>query len=281
MNIAFLGLGRMGRVLASHLNAEHNLTVWNRSPAAANDLVAVGARPAATPDEAVEGAEVIMTALFGSDAVREVVTGGQLPVKPGATWVDITTVSPAEADEFAAWAAERGIGYAHSPVIGSLVPARMRKLGVLLGGDAAAVQAATPVVSLWADPERLRVYDSAAKAAADKLVNNLTVAIATQGIVEALRLGHSGGLTSEEVFAALDKSMLSAAKDLKLPVFRDGTYGDTQFSAALLAKDSRLIVHTSRDPLPAATAAFTSLHAAVAAGRGDDDFAVIAAPELT
>jgi 3-hydroxyisobutyrate dehydrogenase len=75
--------------------------------------------------------------------------------------------------------------------------------------------------------------------------------------------------------------MLSAAKDLKLPVFRDGTYGDTQFSAALLAKDSRLTVHTSRDPLPAATAAFTSLHAAVAAGRGDDDFAVIAAPELT
>ena len=102
-------------------------------PAAANDLVAAGAWPAATPDEAVEGAEVIMTALFGSNAVREVVTGGQLPVKPGATWVDITTVSPAEADEFAAWAAERGIGYAHSPVIGSLVPARMRKLGVLLG----------------------------------------------------------------------------------------------------------------------------------------------------
>jgi hypothetical protein len=58
---------------------------------------------------------------------------------------------------------------------------------------------------------------------------------------------------SAAVFAALDKSMLSAAKDLKLPVFRDGTYGDTQFSAALLAKDSRLIVHTSRDPLPAAT----------------------------
>jgi 3-hydroxyisobutyrate dehydrogenase len=47
-------------------------------------------------------AELVMTVLFGSDAVREVVTGGQLPVKPGATWVDITTVSPAEADEFAA-----------------------------------------------------------------------------------------------------------------------------------------------------------------------------------
>jgi 3-hydroxyisobutyrate dehydrogenase len=85
MNIAFLGLGRMGRVLASHVNEEHDLTVWSRSPAAASDLVAAGARAAATPAEAAEGTEVIMKALFGSDAVREVVTGGQLPVKPGAT----------------------------------------------------------------------------------------------------------------------------------------------------------------------------------------------------
>ncbi len=142
------------------------------------------------------------------------------------------------------------------------------------------MRTATPLVSLWADPDRLRVYDSAAKAAADKLVNNLTVAVAMQGIVEALRLGRSGGLTNEEVLSALDKSMLSAAKDLKLAIFRDGTFSDTQFSAALLAKDSRLIVHTSRDPLPAATAAFNSLHTAVADGHGDDDFAVIVAPEL-
>ena len=280
MKIAFLGLGRMGRVLASHVNAEHDLSVWNRTPGAAASLAEAGAQVAGTPAEAVEGAEVVITALFGSDAVRDVVTRGPLLLRPGSTWVDITTVSPAEADEFAAWAAERGIGYAHSPVIGSLAPARARKLGVCLGGEADAVRTATPLVSLWADPDRLRIYDTAAKAAADKLVNNLTVAVAIQGIVEALRLGHSGGLTSEEVFSALDKSMLSAAKDLKLGVFRDGTFGDTQFSAGLLAKDSRLIVHTSRDPLPAATAAFASLHAAVADGHGNDDFAVIVAPEL-
>jgi len=281
MNIAFLGLGRMGRVLAAHVGAEHDLTVWNRSPGVADDLVAAGARLAATPAEAVGGAEVVITALFGPEAVREVVTDGGLPFKAGATWIDITTVAPAETEEFTAWAAGRGVHYAHSPVVGSLAPARMRKLGVLLGGDAEAVRTATPVVSLWADPERLRVYDSPAKAAADKLVNNLTIAVAMQGIVEALRLGRAGGLTSEQVLAALDKSALSAIKDIKLATLRDGTYSDTQFSAALLAKDSRLMVHTSRDPLPATTAAYASLSAAIADGHGEDDFAVIAAPELT
>jgi 3-hydroxyisobutyrate dehydrogenase len=280
MNIAFLGLGRMGRVLAAHVGAEHDLTVWNRSPGGAGDLVAAGARLAATPAEAVEGAEVVITALFGPDAVREVVTAGELPLQAGVTWIDITTVAPADTEEFAAWAAGRGVRYAHSPVIGSLVPARMRKLGVLLGGDTEAVKTATPVVSLWADPERLRIYDSPAKAAADKLVNNLTIAVAMQGIVEALRLGHAGGLTSEQVLTALDKSALSAAKDLKLATLRDGSYSDTQFSAALLAKDTRLMTHTSNGPLPAVTAAFASLTAAVADGHGEDDFAVIAAPEL-
>jgi 3-hydroxyisobutyrate dehydrogenase len=280
MNIAFLGLGRMGRVLAAHVAAEHDLTVWNRSAGVADDLVAAGARLAGTAAEAVEGAEVVITALFGPQAVREVVTTGELPLGAGVTWIDVTTVSPAETEEFAAWAAGRGVRYAHSPVIGSLAPARMRRLGVLLGGDAEAVKTATPVVSLWADPERLRVYGNAGKAAADKLVNNLTIAVAMQGIVEALRLGRAGGLTSEEVLAALDKSALSPIKDLKLATLRDGTYSDTQFSAALLAKDSRLMVHTSRDPLPATTAAYASLSAAVADGHGEDDFAVIAAPEL-
>ncbi len=78
--------------------------------------------PADTPAQAVEGAEVVITALFGSDAVQDVVIRGRLPLKPGTTWVDITTVSRAEANAFAAWAAERGIHYAHSPVIGSLAP---------------------------------------------------------------------------------------------------------------------------------------------------------------
>jgi 3-hydroxyisobutyrate dehydrogenase len=278
MKIAFLGLGRMGRELASHiLDEKHDFVVWNRTPSAADDLVARGARRADTPANAVADADVTISVLFGSDAVRDVVTSPPLPIAPGTTWVDVTTVSPADADEFATWARDHDVRYAHSPVIGSLVPARNRALGVLIGGDPRAVDVATPIVSLWADPTRLRVYDTPAKAATDKLVNNLSLAITIQGVVEALRLGHSGGLSTEQVLGALDKSTLSPMKDLKDSMVRSAEFSNTQFSADLLRKDASLMVATSRFPLPALSAAYESLENAIRNGRGEDDFAVIAA----
>jgi 3-hydroxyisobutyrate dehydrogenase len=278
MKIAFLGTGRMGRELARHLLDDgHELTVWNRTASAAESLVKNGAHPAENPQAAVGGADAVLTVLFGPDAVREVVIDPPLPIKRGAVWIDITTVSPADATSFTAWAAERGVHYAHSPVIGSLAPARARALGVLLGGDDEAVAGATPIVSTWAAPDRLRVYESAAKAATGKLVANLAVAVAMQGFVEALRLGHSGGMTTDEVITALDRTPLSMIKDLKAANVRDGRFDDTQFSADLLSKDTRLITQTSEYPLPALTAAYEALENARNAGRGDEDFAVIAA----
>jgi 3-hydroxyisobutyrate dehydrogenase len=281
VKIAFLGLGRMGRELAAHIADkanEHDLVVWDRTRSAADELIDRGARRADSAAAAVAGVELVITALFGADAVREVVTSPNL-VEPGTTWVDVTTVSPADADEFVAWANARGVRYVHSPVVGSLAPARHGQLGVLLGGDPAAVDIAKPVVTLWADRSRMRFYDTAAKAATDKLVNNLSLAVAMQGFVEALRLGHSGGLSTEQVMAALDKSMLSSIKDLKAATVRSADFSDTQFSSSLLVKDSGLMVHTSRHPLPALTAAYESLASAVRAGRGEDDFAVMAAAD--
>ncbi|NHC12688.1 NAD(P)-dependent oxidoreductase [Motilibacter deserti] len=279
MRIAFLGLGRMGRELARHLLDEHDVTVWNRTAAAADGLVGEGARRAGSPAEAVDGADVVFTALFGADAVREVVVNARLPIPAEATWVDVTTLSPAQAREFAAWAAEHEVWYAHSPVVGSLAPARARALGVLLGGDPEAVRVAEPLVRLWAAPDRLRVYDSAALAAADKLVNNLALAVAMQGVVEALRLGRSAGLSPEQVLAALDGSMLTPTVKAKGEALRSAAYSDTQFSTDLLAKDSRLMLDTTRLPLPALTAAAAALLDASRRGHGDDDFSVIAADD--
>ena len=85
MKIGFLGLGRMGRELAAHLLQDgHELTVWNRSPGAAQKLIAQGAKGAASAADAVDGAEVVITVLFGPDSVREVVTDAGLPIARGA-----------------------------------------------------------------------------------------------------------------------------------------------------------------------------------------------------
>ena len=281
MKIAFLGLGRMGRELAAHIITDrsgHDLVVWDRTASAADELVDRGARRADSAAAAVTGVEMVITVLFGADAVREVVTSPNL-IEPDTTWVDVTTVSPVDANEFATWAGARGVRYAHSPVVGSLAPARLGQLGVLLGGEPSAVDVARPVVALWADKSRMRFYDTAAKAATDKLVNNLSLAVAMQGFVEALRIGHSGGLSTEQIVAALDHSMLSAIKDLKGASVRSDDFSDTQFSASLLLKDADLMVHTSRHALPALTAACESLESAVRSGHGADDFAVMAAAD--
>ncbi|MGA2124581.1 MAG: NAD(P)-binding domain-containing protein [Xanthobacteraceae bacterium] len=277
MKIAFIGLGRMGRELAAHLVTDgHTVAVWNRTASASADLIKLGARAGADPAGAVAGAEVVVTALFGPDAVDEVVIAAGLPIAAGALWVDVTTVAPADADRFSAWSAARRIAYVHAPVIGSLGPARARKLAVLLGGDAAAVARARAVV-VWADPARVKTYDSAAKAAAGKLIANLTVALSMQGVVEALRLGHSNELDTAEVLSTLDLTLFAAMKGMKAEMIRSGTFDDTQFSADLLAKDIRLMMHSSRYPLPALAAAFESLQTAMRAGRGACDFSVIAA----
>jgi 3-hydroxyisobutyrate dehydrogenase len=280
VKIAFLGLGRMGRELVLHLLADgQDVTVWNRTASATQAGAQRGARVAHTAEEAVGDAEVVVTTLFGPDTVREVVTEVDLPIPHGALWIDVTSVSPADAESFADWAAVRHIRFVHSPVVGSIAPARAGTLGVILGGDREAVAAATPIVSLWAAPDRLRVYDSVAKAATAKLVANLTLGVAMQAFVEALRLGHSGGLSTEEVLGALDGTALAAIRAVKGDVVLDERFADTQFSASLLHKDARLMLRTSRTPLPAVTAVFASLEEAIRAGRGEDDFSVIAADD--
>lgn len=280
MRIAFLGLGRMGRELVLHIiDAGHDVTVWNRSPERARALEPKGVRVADSAADAVAGAELVVTTLFGPDTVRDVVLRGELPFAEGATWVDITTVAPSDATEVAAWAAERGVAYAHSPVIGSLAPARARQLGALLGGTKAATDVALPVVSLWADPDRLHVLDDAARAATGKLVANLALAVSLQGLAEALRLGRGGGLTTDEVLAQVqDKTMLQAIAGMKGDLVRGGDFSDAQFSVNALAKDLGLMLQTTAEPLPAVEAAAASLRAEIESGHGEDDVAAIARP---
>ena len=277
MTIAFLGLGRMGRILARHiLDDGHDLRVWNRTAGAADGLGRAGAVIAASAAEAVQGAEVVVTALFGPDAVRAVVVEGDLPFAADAVWLDITTISPGDAAEMAAWAAASGVRYVHSPVIGSLAPARNRALGVVVGGEEQAVERVLPLVRLWADPDRLQRYDEPAKAATGKLVANLALAVGMQGLVEAVTLGTAGGLTAEETLGTLRGTALGMIAGMKGPNVLSGAFDDTQFSADLLAKDARLMVGTSPRPLVALTTALAALQRAQDAGLGDHDFSVIA-----
>jgi 3-hydroxyisobutyrate dehydrogenase len=277
MDIAFLGLGRMGRELVPHLiDAGHRVTAWNRSPGPTEAIGRRGARIAGSAAEAVEGAEVVVSVLFGPDAVREAVLEAALPIARNALWIDVTTVAPSDAVDFAAWAASAGVRYVHSPVVGSLAPARAGGLAVLIGGEHDAVREARAVVSLWADPDKIRTFDAPQKAATAKLVANLALAVSMEALSETLRLGSAGGLSTDEVLSLLPLTTIAPIASMKGPVIASGDYGDTQFSAALLAKDLRLMLATADTPLPAAALVAAELQRAVDAGHGEEDFSVIA-----
>jgi 3-hydroxyisobutyrate dehydrogenase-like beta-hydroxyacid dehydrogenase len=277
MDIALLGLGRMGRELVTHLiDAGHHVTAWNRSPGPTETVGRRGASIAPSPAEAVKGADAVLTVLFGPDAVRETVLDASLPIPAGALWVDVTTVAPSDAEDFAEWAASADVRYVHSPVVGSLAPARAGSLAVLIGGEHDAARQARGIVGLWADPDKIRIFDTPAKAAAAKLVANLALAISMEALSETLRLGGAGGLSPDEVLALLPLTALGPIAAMKGPVVRSGDFDDTQFSAALLAKDLRLMIATADVPLPAAALVAAELQRAVDAGYGEKDFSVIA-----
>lgn len=281
MRIAFLGTGRMGTELALQLiGAGHELTAWNRTPERTRIVEKGGARIVDTPEKAVDGADVVVTSLFGPDAVREVVLGGGL-LPSGTTWVDTTTVSPADADEFAAAVP----AYVAAPVVGTLGPAREGMLGVYVGSpDADRRARVADLVAPWADPDRLVQVASGREAATGKLLANLALAVSAQGLKEALALGAACGVSDAATLDMLGSTGLAFIAGMKGPFVRGerSTEGG-DFTVDAIAKDARLMLDTvaqsaggsDGQDLPALRAALDSLEAQQRADRGEHDFSAI------
>jgi len=274
MKIAFLGTGRMGTELAKHLiaNNDYEVRVWNRTLDKTTPLVDAGATAYPTAAEAVTGADVVITALFGPKTVRSVVIEPDL-IPAGIPWIDTTTVSPQDAEEFAANVST----YIACPVVGTLGPARAGKLGVYVGSpDPQLRELAAGIVSPWADPNRLKLVDSQPKAAIGKLLANLALAISAEGMKEALLFGDATGLTAAETLDLLDSTGLSFMANLK----RDFVLGDRStdpgdFTVDALCKDSKLMLDTAGQVLPGIQAVVESFTIQQDHGRGDHDFSAI------
>ena len=264
----------MGTELALKLVDDHELTVWNRTAEKTEPLVERGASAAATPAEAVDGAELVITSLFGPDTVREVVIEPGL-IPEGVSWADATTVSPTDAAAFA----EAVPGYVHTPVVGSLPPAREGKLGVYVGGaDASRRRTVSTVVAPWAaaNPSRLKEVDTAAGAATGKLLANLALAVTIEGFKEALLLGQSQGLNEEQVVDMLGSTGLEFIVNMKKSfLLGERSVAPGDFTADAIAKDARLMLASAETDLPAVAAALASLEAQQEAGRGDEDFSTV------
>lgn len=280
MNVAFLGLGRMGAAMARHvLDAGHDLRVWNRTPDKAAKLVAAGATPAASPAAAARGADVVITMLADPDAVWEVLLGPD-GVADGAAEdtlvIDASTIGAAAAREIAAELTKRKLRYVDAPVLGSVGPARDGTLAVFAGGTAADYAEAEPLLRLWGDPAKVRRVGEVGSGSAVKLVLNLTIGVATAGVGEALRLAADLGVERQLALDALAAGPLAATVGSKRTMLEEEDYSPVGFSLDLLAKDLGLVLDAVHGDLPVTESVRAAVQEAITAGHGDDDYAALA-----
>ncbi|MFI2199834.1 NAD(P)-dependent oxidoreductase [Streptomyces sp. NPDC020192] len=234
--IAFLGLGHMGAPMARRLLAAgYPLTVWNRSPARAEPLVAEGAVLAGSPAAAVRDADVVLTMLAGPDALTDVADAVVPELRPGTAWVEMSTVGPDAVRELAARLKD-GVVLVDAPVMGSTDRAADGTLGILAGGDTAAVE------QVLAHLGTLTRTGPLGSGAALKLVVN-TAVIGGVGIVaEALRLAGALGLDGDTARTALASSPLGGAVGR---AFAEGVH----FATDLAVKDLRIAVDATQLPV--------------------------------
>ncbi|GAB2842097.1 hypothetical protein GCM10027074_05690 [Streptomyces deserti] len=247
--IAFLGLGHMGTPMARRLLAAgHPLTVWNRTAARAEPLAAEGAVRAASPREAVRDADVVITMLAGPDALGTVADAVATEVRPGAYWVEMSTVGPDAIGELAARLKD-GVTLVDAPVLGSTDRAAAGRLGILAGGDAAGVE------HVLAHLGEVTRTGPAGSGAALKLVVNAAVIGGIAVVSEALRLADALGLADDTARTALAHSPLGGAV---ARAFAEGAH----FGTALAVKDLDLATRAAR--LPALEAALEHYRRAAA-----------------
>ena len=278
--LALLGLGTMGARMSERLLAAgFPLTVYNRSLDKAAPLAALGARVAATPREAAQGADIVIGMVTDDRVSRSVWLGedGALSgTHPGAIVVESSTLTVGWVKELAAAAEARGCEFVDAPVTGSKLQAAAGELNFLVGGSVDALERIRPVLSVMA--RSITHLGPTGSGALVKLINNFVCGAQLASFAEAMaiieRTGLDRGKTVEILLGGAPGSPL-----VKLTAGRMMTPDFTpNFQLHLLAKDLGYAIHEARErsiDLTTAKTALALFQNAVAEGDGEKDMAAV------
>jgi 3-hydroxyisobutyrate dehydrogenase-like beta-hydroxyacid dehydrogenase len=275
--VAFVGLGAMGRRMASRLLAAgFDLTVHNRTRARESELVDLGATSAASPAELGATADVVIGCLLDDAAVEQVYRGDSGLISTahaGQVFIEHATFSPALAREVERELAKRDAVFLDAPVSGGPEGAAGGTLTVMVGGDEQAVAAATPMMTAYSS--RVVHVGPAGAGLELKLVNQLLVSCHAAAAAEAAELMTRMGMRLDVAASVLDVSWAGSAMLSRM--FSRRLAGDNAQSEATvegLATPQRLVgeLLAEHDFAPAVSgAALEEFAAARAKGRGRHD----------
>jgi 3-hydroxyisobutyrate dehydrogenase len=279
--IGFVGLGTMGAAMAANLRrAGFEVTVWNRTPGRAGELVDLGAREAATPAAVGAASDVVVCSvsdtpdveavLFGEDGVAHGLAAGGLVI-------DCSTISPSATASFAQRLADQGIQLVDAPVSGGSEGARNATLTIFVGGEPAAIERARPV--LEALGKTITAFGPPGSGQAVKAVNQVMIAGVYLAVAEGMVLAMRAGLDPEAVVGALGGgvagSWILANRSGKM-INNDYPLG---FRTSLHLKDLGIALEMARQlgvVLPVTALAAQLEAGLVAQGRGDEDMSNLA-----
>ena len=251
-SVAFLGLGAIGAPMAAHVaRAGHTLSVWNRTVARAADsaAAAAGARVATSAADAVRHAEIVITCLPESSDVAQLLADDEgammAALRSGTLLVDCTSGDPGTSRRIAADLDARGVAFIDAPVSGGVVGAEAGKLTVMVGGAAASLDRARPVLDAFAG-KIVHCGDIGAGHAL-KAVNNALLALhiwsTAEGLAAALKAGVRPDVALDVINASSGRS--NASMNLFPERVLTGAFPRT-FRLALLDKDAGIAADMAR-----------------------------------
>jgi 2-hydroxy-3-oxopropionate reductase len=281
--IGFIGLGLMGRPMAKNLlKAGYPLVVHSRSQGPVDELVAAGARRAASPAEVARQATRIITMVPDSPDVERVLDGPDgvfSAMQKGTIVIDMSSIAPAVARRLAERARATGGMMLDAPVSGGDIGAKNATLSIMVGGDRTTFDEVKPILDVLGNPERVVHIGEAGAGQLCKLCNQMVIGGTLAAVAEALALARKAGVDAAKVREAL---LGGFAQSRVLEVHGEralkGTYAPG-FKTHLYAKDLRNVVATLAEhntPAPVTALVQQLVHATMAAGRGEDDNSIMA-----
>lgn len=276
MKIGFIGLGIMGKPMCRNLlKAGYELVVCDVFQTAVDEIVAAGAKAAATPKEIAEQVDIVITMLPNSPQVKQVVLGVNGVIeggRPGTILMDMSSIAPLVSREVADKLAEKGIDMLDAPVSGGEPKAIDGTMSVMVGGKKEIFDKCFPVLKSMAGAVVLTGDIGAGNVT--KLANQVIVALNIAAMSEALVLAAKAGVEPELVYQAIRGGLAgSTVLDAKATLVMERKF-DPGFRINLHIKDLNNVLETSHElgvSLPLTAAVMEMMQALKADGMGDAD----------
>lgn len=281
MKIGFIGLGIMGKPMVHNLlkAGYREVLVWNRSKAAMDICEGYGA-VASTPEQIGKTCDVVITMLPNSPQVKEVMlgeTGVASYMKPGAVFIDCSSINPVASVEIAEVLASRGVEMLDAPVSGGEPKAIDGTLSFMVGGKQEVFDAHKELL-LTMGASAVRCGEVGA-GNTTKLANQIIVACNIRAVAEALTLAQKAGVDPELVFQAIKGGLAgSTVMNAKAPMMIEGN-DKPGFKIDLHIKDLNNALdcaHSVGAPVPMTASVMEIMQWLHTHGHGNSDHSAIA-----